>query len=102
MRFRKPKQLEGSIEKKCCDDARALKVVGRKMNGMGFAAWPDRLFICPPKNKITHFWVEFKRPDEGPTPLQRHVHRDLRRRGQLVFVIDNRHDFEKLLNRLVD
>lgn len=63
----------------------------RKMNGLGFRGWPDRLFIWPKGNRME--WVEFKQPGEEPTPVQRKVHRMLRARGNVVHVVDNWVDF---------
>lgn len=72
--------------------------LARKMNGLGFRAWPDRLFI-PLSKKLRSFWVEFKREGEEPTVLQTKIHQMLRTRGERVEVIDNYDDFIKLITR---
>lgn len=101
--LRKRKQLERDLEARCVRVAKARGFASRKMNGLGFAAWPDRLFL-PPKTAWPwlagkRFWVEFKREGEDPTRLQAHLHDDLRARGETVFVIDNARDFDAALDR---
>ena len=101
MRVLKSKpELERVIEARCLRHAKRLGWTSRKMNGLGFRAWPDRLFIPP--NEIPDrvmFFVEFKRVGERPTPLQRAVHTNLRARGQAVFIIDSLEEFEDVLAR---
>jgi len=91
-------------------EARAVKRakergwLARKMNGLGYMAWPDRLFIPKPLSKRHHsrvrpFWVEFKRRGEKATPLQARLHRELTKRGELVYVIDTFEDFCEIFNR---
>lgn len=77
---------------------------GRKMNGLGYAAWPDRLFLPPHNGKkkfgaiaARRFWVEFKRPGEGLTPRQAEMHVDLKARGEDVYTCESRAGFEALL-----
>jgi len=41
---------------------RKLDIKVRKMNGLGYAAWPDRLIIGP---RGFMMWLEFKRPKVG-------------------------------------
>lgn len=78
--------------------------MSRKMNGLGFRAWPDRLFIWPQtemqrklKLPARQEYVEFKLPGEEPTPLQLKIHRMLRAMGCKVHVIDNWVDFYAVL-----
>jgi hypothetical protein len=59
----KPK-LEKTIEADFVKECKRLKlpVKLRKMNGLGYASWPDRLVVGP----FSFFqWIEFKRPDIG-------------------------------------
>lgn len=111
---RRRKKLERTVEGRCDDHAKARGWTSRKMNGLGFRSWPDRLFIPPPvpqkklnfpggrnaaqqsvrrdprnAQKMQRFWVEFKREGEEPTPAQKQIHRDLRARGEAVHVVDN-------------
>ena len=79
------KLLERDIEKSACKQIRALGGLTRKMNGLGFRSWPDRLII----GNGFAFWIEFKRPGEEPTPLQKKLHKQLRKLGQKVYVLDS-------------
>lgn len=56
--------LEAAIEKQFLRlvKDRRLPVLIRKMNGLGFASWPDRLIIGPQRFSM---WIEFKRPVVG-------------------------------------
>lgn len=58
----------------------------RKMNGMGAKSWPDQQFFMAGGFS---FFVEFKKPGEGPTAKQLEKHRELRNLGFDVHVIDN-------------
>lgn len=100
--MRKKRILESRIERACVDRAKELGWAARKMNGLGFRSWPDRLFI-PPRGKasaLESIWVEFKKPGEVPTPDQARMHEDLRARGELVFVFDNRHAFFEFIEEM--
>jgi hypothetical protein len=92
--------LESYIEDTSRDHASSHGWVSRKMNGLGFNSWPDRLFIPPKKTRFGNkFWVEFKRLGEVPTPAQANMIKDLRDRGETVYVIDNVADFKRVLQR---
>ncbi len=86
--FRLERDLENAAVRYAHQD---LGFMSRKMNGLGFRAWPDRLFSWPRGNRQE--FVEFKKPGEEPTPLQLKLHRMLRERGCVVHVIDNWVDF---------
>lgn len=94
----KRRKLEASLEDRCVRYVKQRGWLARKMNGLGFRAWPDRLFI-PLSKRLLSFWVEFKREGEKPTPLQEKIHQMLRARGERVEVIDNYDDFIKLTGR---
>lgn len=88
------RKLERNVEDRAVRHAKERGWVARKMNGLGFRSWPDRLFLPPHSERRHHllvraFWVEFKRPGEEPTPDQARVHRDLRARGEVVHVCDS-------------
>jgi hypothetical protein len=102
-RPRKRKRKEASIEADCRAHAHARGWTSRKMNGFGFRAWPDRLFIPPVWKRVSKstslrqgktFWVEFKRPGEEPTEEQWRLIFDLRKRGERVYVC---HDMEEFI-----
>lgn len=74
---------ERVAESKFVNEARGAGFMTRKMNGLGNASWPDQLVIGPGFN----VYLEFKRLGEGPTPLQADCHKELRQRGQMVYVV---------------
>lgn len=104
-RVRRRRKKEASLESRCVAHAKRLGWLSRKMSGLGFVAWPDRLFIPPKpkmlKGRITRtlvtkvFFVEFKRRGELLTPGQREMRSDLTARGQLVYDVDT---FDGFLN----
>ena len=88
-------ETEAALERWCVARARARGWLSRKMNGLGFRDWPDRLFVRPPgpSGFRRPIWVEFKRAGGRPTDAQAHLHAELRRRGDRVEVIDDRRRF---------
>lgn len=52
--------------------------------------WPDRLLLWGTYEHAHQLWIEWKRPGEQPTPMQKHVHKILRGMGQDVRVYDNK------------
>ena len=96
---------EDALESWCCKQAKKRGWLSRKMNGLGFNEWPDRLFIRTPKRVSNLMWtmrkvvfVEFKRLGKKPTKAQGNLHQELRRRGVDVRVIVNKDDFRRLLD----
>ncbi len=77
---------EASIEQKVVDWAKERGCRSRKMNGLGFRSWPDRLFVIPGRGTA---WVEFKRPGEQPTEQQYEMLGWLAKAGQLVIWTDS-------------
>lgn len=78
--------LESQIEKKFIDLCTAGGFRTRKMNGLGFRDWPDRLILGP--NRF-FCWVELKRPGEVPTAKQELMHDMLVSLDNLVIVSDS-------------
>lgn len=76
--------LEKKIEAAVVAYAKKKGFLCRKMNGLGFRSWPDRLFISPHGE---YLWIEFKRPGESLTPLQAAFHMQLQERGIWVRVV---------------
>lgn len=111
--MRKKKILESNVEGRSVRHAKERGWTSRKMNGLGFRSWPDRLFL-PPRGttrdreaagysvaSLRHpFWVEFKRPGKEPTPDQARLHRDLRARGEVVHVCDSFESFRKVFDAI--
>lgn len=97
-RRRRKGRKEASIEESCRLIAKGMGWLSRKMNGMGFRDWPDRLFI-PTRGpgRRRPFWVEFKRMGEEPTPAQCLRIEDLRSRGERVYVCDNVPGFKGII-----
>lgn len=94
-------QRESAIEGKGVAYAKTRGWLARKMNGLGFRDWPDRLFI-PRVNrhgKLLRFWVEFKRPGQLPTEAQSRMADDLVQRGETVYMCDNFGRFIDIFNR---
>ena len=100
--MRKKKILESKLESDAIKWARdELGLLSRKMNGLGFNSWPDRLFT--PARKKAHakrrtpmplLWIEFKREGKEPTEAQAELHAELRERGQEVHVCDKLGEFK--------
>lgn len=56
----------------------------------GAKGWPDRILTWGDPGGPPHLmWVEWKRPDEEPRPMQRHIHKILRSMGHEVRVYDD-------------
>lgn len=98
IKLRKPKVLEKSIEKPVTDFAKDNGVLVRKMNGLGFNAWPDRLFLY--RGRV--LFIEFKKPGEVATPAQAELHGDLRDQGFWVEVVDNVEEGKSRIRILLD
>lgn len=95
---RRRRRLEASVEEPCRVHAQERGWVSRKMNGLGFRAWPDRQFLPPPvrrgtPHKCQRFWVEFKREGEELTPEQRRMRADLVARGESVHTCRTKEEF---------
>lgn len=82
----KRRVLESAIENRTNTKAKELGYISRKMNGLGFRSWPDRLFLSFKGNAV---FIEFKRPGETATESQAHLHQQLRKMGFDVQVFDN-------------
>lgn len=79
--------LEKKIEKKV--DKYIKRHLGgktRKMNGMGFRDWPDRMVLLP---GCPVLFIEFKRRGRDATPSQADLHKELRAMGYEVWVEDD-------------
>jgi hypothetical protein len=80
------KILERNVEHPITDYAKERGCLSRKMNGLGYAGWPDRMFIGP-KGEIG--FLELKRPGQVPTALQAAMIIELRGRGVKADWTDN-------------
>ncbi len=80
------KPLEKYTENKFAARVKQMGCECIKLNVRNDSHWPDRLVIKPDN---VAFFVEFKREGEIPRPAQEAKMRDLRKRGNRVYVIDN-------------
>lgn len=74
-----------------------LKV--RKMNGLGYRSWPDRMF-CIPGGKP--FYIEFKAPGKDLEPLQAKLIKELREDGYDVEVHDNKDNAMRAISKRME
>lgn len=75
--------LEKDIEAKFMKEAKKLGCITRKLNGMGFNSWPDRLVLVPGG---TSLFIEFKKPGETLRPAQEALHEDAKSLGHTWYV----------------
>lgn len=93
--------LESSIKEKCkqllesIPGAFTFKVHGSAWQQSGI---PDQFFTCPELGGRS-VWIEFKRPGEKPTQLQRITAQRIVRSGGVYLLVD---DAEVLLKALMD
>lgn len=93
-------QLESSVENPVVAYAKKKGVLVRKMNGIGFRGWPDRLFIF--KGGVS-CWVEFKAPGKlkNLSANQQEIIKQLEALGQHVYVVDNKEVGKEIIDRYV-
>ena len=68
-----------------------------KFTSPGMDGMPDRLVLLPHGRFCS---VEVKAPGEKPRPLQAYRHRQLRRLGCKVYVLDGTEQIEGILDRI--
>jgi len=92
-------QLESSVENPVVAYAKKGVLV-RKMNGMGFRGWPDRLFIFP--NGVC-VWIEFKAPGKlkNLSANQKEIIGELQNRKHTVYVVDNKEVGKEIIDSYV-
>lgn len=95
-KFAPPK--EKNIENAVVKYAKANDCLARKMNGLGFRSWPDRLFVGPSGLCL---WVEFKRPGGKVTPLQEAFHLEMLARNVIVHVVESVAGGKALVDRIL-
>lgn len=86
MATRKRKIREQDIEDAFIRKAREAGCITRKINGMGFASWPDRLILCPGGAVL---FIEFKKPGEGLRPAQAALHSEAHKLGHTWYTCDD-------------
>lgn len=90
--------LEKHIENPVSDYAKRKGCLVRKMNGLGYRSWPDRMFLFSGRT----MFIEFKKPDAVPTPLQLAFHATMLKKGHEVFVVDDVSYGKALIDWLID
>lgn len=85
-RTRKRVIREADIENKFVRMAKAIGCKTRKLNGMGYNSWPDRLILCPGGAIV---FIEFKKPDEGLRPAQAELHSEVHKIGHTWYTCDD-------------
>jgi hypothetical protein len=83
-------RVESSYEKTGTDYAKAAGWTVYKVM-FGTRGAPDRLFAKKPYGPV---FVEWKKPDEEPTPQQEHRHDEMRKAGIVVLVFDDADKFK--------
>lgn len=76
---------ERELEKQLIDEVKKRGGLCEKWIS-GTVGWPDRIVILP-DGKVG--FVEVKRPGEKPRAIQVHRHKQLRKLGVVVYVLDN-------------
>lgn len=93
----KKKILERHVENSVVRHAKDNNFKVRKMNGMGYRSWPDRMFLY---RKVCMFFIEFKRSGEVPNENQEREITELRRMGFTVYVVDNVKDGKRIIDKI--
>lgn len=74
-----------------------LKAIIYKVQGQGNKGNPDRLYLLP---NGRHAMIEWKRPGEEPTKLQKLKHKRLRAHNQPIEVFNNAADAKQWLSAI--
>jgi len=85
-RTRKRIVREIDIENKFVRMAKEIGCKTRKLNGMGYKSWPDRLILCPGGAVV---FIEFKKPGEGLRPAQGELHSEVHQIGHTWYTCDD-------------
>lgn len=88
---------EKEIEEKLSRAVRSLGGICPKFVSPGFSGMPDRLILLPGGRLA---FAELKAPGKKPRPLQLARHRQLRRLGFTVYVIDEEEQIGGVLDEI--
>jgi hypothetical protein len=94
-RKRKKVVREADIENAFVRKIKELGCRTRKLNGMGFNSWPDRLILCPGGAVV---FIEFKKPGEDLRPAQQQLHEDVGSIGHTWYTCDNVDDAMEIVH----
>lgn len=88
---------EKYLERKLSERVKAIGGMCIKIHNPYYRGLPDRLVILPDGGIV---WVELKTLGKKPTKLQQLAHEELRKREQVVYVIDGEmklNEFSRLI-----
>ena len=88
---------EKTLERKLVEAVKAMGGIAIKFISPGFDGMPDRLVLLP-LGRIA--FVEVKRHEEKPRPLQEARHGMLRRLGFQVYVLDDAVQIPEILKQM--
>lgn len=89
-------ESEKILEKKLSEEVqRVLRGRAIKFSSQTDVGYPDRLCIVGDHC----FWVEVKTTGERPTPMQEFRHKELRRLGQRVYVVDSTASLNEVIEK---
>lgn len=88
---------ESTIEKKLVQEVKARGGVCPKWVSPGLDGVPDRMILLPGGRMA---FVEVKAPGKKPRPLQMVRHKNLRRLGYKVYVIDDVEQIASMLDEI--
>lgn len=100
-----PVRLERDLHRAVVKAARQWGWMVLKVETIANVGWPDVILVPPPLSDVrspghtTPLWVEFKREGQELTPIQRHVHSLLAKRGQRVYTVRTREQDIALLSQ---
>ena len=86
---------EKKIEAKLAEEVRLHGGLAPKFTSPGFDGMPDRIVLMPGGHMA---FVEVKAPGEKPRPLQAYRHKQIRRLGIKVYVLDGPEQIEGILD----
>lgn len=88
---------EKYLERKLAERVKAIGGMCIKIHNPYYRGLPDRLVILPDGGIV---WVELKTLGKKPTKLQQLAHEELRKREQVVYIIDSEtklNEFSRLI-----
>lgn len=89
-------RLESHLERKLVEMVKIAGGLAPKFVSPGINGMPDRLIIL----KGLRALAEIKRPGEEPSDIQLARHRQLRKLGVVVYVIDSENTINTMMNEL--
>lgn len=93
--------LERDVENPSKAYARRQGDYVRKFSSPANRAVPDDLFITKTRYGHVTWFVEFKAPGRKLTLLQYHEHVEIQQQGGLVYTCDDKDDFKRIRNFIV-